>query len=282
MTPQQEKAKGLLTAFDGVGNGVWRHLHRHVVYGQLIERVDDPTKIDQGQLGLCAPSAFLEDLVTDDPVLYVRMAKELFDVGSTHMVKGPGRTGGRFIQTYPDLRSWPIPYDSSGTNRAEADWLMLSSIRMSSDWLKEANFFKAVFDPGYFGTKAQEIEEFFTDTGYSSVINATDKSGWQNLYTASMASALAADGYHVVLFINADLLDPGATLTGYSECNHVVNLLGPINGLGSNSVHCTFWTWARTLAVPVQRAPSPLLGASGNMTSDVFLSYYFGYIAAKY
>ena len=73
----------------GSGPGAWTHLHRTRVADELDVRVDDPTKIYQGQVGLCAPSAFLEDLVTDDPVHYARMAHELFELGFTHMVRAP-------------------------------------------------------------------------------------------------------------------------------------------------------------------------------------------------
>jgi hypothetical protein len=121
------------------------------VADELDVRVDDPTKIYQRQVGLCAPSAFLEDLVTDDPVHYARMAHELFELGFTHMVRGAApRSGGMFLKPDEELRAYPIPVDKSGSDSIipEADWLMLSSIRQAYDFWGWQHFYKAKPDRG--------------------------------------------------------------------------------------------------------------------------------------
>jgi hypothetical protein len=267
----------------GSGPGAWRFLHRRTVADELDARVDDPTKIYQGQVGLCAPSAFLEDLVTDDPVHYARMAHELFELGFGHMIRGPvPRAGGKFLKPDDDLRSYPLPRDPTGTNLVipEADWLVLASIRQAYDFWGWEHFYKAKPDEG--GTDPDDIEKFFKDTGYSHVVNATGKSHWRDQNSAVAASQYVSRGYRVVLIINADLLVPLVPSSGKDELNHAVGLISPITGIPS-AVQCTFFTWGTTVNVPQPAAPSgPALDRFGNMTFGTFLKYFFGYVAAKY
>jgi hypothetical protein len=271
------------------GPGVWTHLHRATVADQLDIRVDDPTKIYQGQVGLCAPSAFLEDLVTDDPEHYARMAYELFELGMTHMLRGPvPHAGGKFLRPDEDLRTYPLPLDKIGGNPVipEADWLVLASIRQAYDFWGWEHFYKAKPDEG--GTSTDDIEKFFKDTGYTDVVNKTSKADWHKQSSAVLASDYVSRGYRVVLIINADLLVPLAGYSGKDELNHAVGLISPIIGIPS-MVECTFFTWGTTLRVPLRiPAPPPLVDHSpplnkfGNMTIETFLKYFFGFIAAKF
>jgi hypothetical protein len=289
MTPKEKAHERIDALRNQPGKGVWTHLHRATVADQLDVRVDDPTKIYQGQVGLCAPSAFLEDLVTDDPVHYARMAHELFDLGFTHMLRGPvPRAGGKFLKPDEDLRTYPLPMDPLGADPVipEADWLMLASIRQAYDFWGWEHFYKAKPDEG--GTSTDDIVKFFKDTGYTDVINKTSKADWHSLSSAVFASDYVNRGYRVVLIINADLLVPLAGYSGKDELNHAVGLISPITGIPAN-VECTFFTWGTTLRVPLRiPAPPPLtlksppLNQFGNMTIETFLKYFFGFVAAKY
>jgi hypothetical protein len=267
----------------GSGAGAWKHLHRRRVADELDARVDDPTKIYQGQVGLCAPSAYLEDLATDDPVHYARMAHELFELGFTHMIRGPvPRAGGKFLKPDEDLRTYPIPLDKNSANPVipEADWLMLSSIRQAYDFWGWEHFYKAKPDEG--GTDPDDISKFFKDTGYSKVINSTGKAHWHKQSSAELASQYVSQGYRVVMIINADLLVPLTSYSGKNELNHAVGLISPIIGIPS-MVECTFFTWGTTVRVPVTPGTnSPPLNKFGNMDVSTFLKYFFGFVAAKY
>jgi hypothetical protein len=262
---------------------VWPRLNRRRVADELDARVDDPTKIYQGQVGLCAPSAFLEDLVTDDPVHYARMAHELFELGFTHMIRGAvPRAGGKFLKPDEDLRTYPVPRDAGGANPVipEADWLMLASIRQAYDFWGWEHFYKAKPDEG--GTDPDDIAKIFKDTGYTDVVNASGKSHWHKQTSAELASRYVSNGYRVVLIINADLLVPLTSYSGKDELNHAVGLISPITGIPS-AVQCTFFTWGTTVSVPQPAARnSPALDRFGNMTIATFLKYFFGFIAAKY
>jgi hypothetical protein len=262
------------------GAGVWPRLHRATVADQLDARVDDPTKVNQGQVGLCAPSAFLEDLITDDPEHYARMGHELFDLGMTHMLRGPvPKAGGKFLIPDEDVRTYPIP--TGAGDIPEADWLMLSSIRQAYDFWGWEHFYKAKPDEG--GTDTDDLAKFFKDTGYAKVVNSSGKSHWHKQASAMQASQYVSQGYRVVLIINADLLVPLAPYSGKDELNHAVGLTSPITG-GPSQVQFTIFTWGKSLNVPLNMADphAPPVNQFGAMTWTTFLRYFFGFIAAKY
>jgi hypothetical protein len=267
------------------GPGVWTYLHRWRLVEEMHARVDDPTKVRQGQCGLCGPAAFLEDLITDDPVLYAQMGADLFDLGFTHMVRGHGNHGGRFLKPDKDLRTNPIPFDKNGVDYyiPEADWMLLSSIRQSCDFWFWEHFYKAKPDEG--GTWPDQVTDFFKDVGYSKVINHTGKSDQHSQVSAEIASRFVEAGYHVVMLINANLLVPRAAYEDNKKdtSNHWVGLVSPITG-GPLKVEFKIFTWGETLSIPlrIKDRHEPPLDIWGNMTWDTLLDYYYGYIAAKY
>jgi hypothetical protein len=289
----------------GSGPGMWLHLHRTRVADELHDRVEDPTKIDQGQVGLSGPAAFMQDLATDDPEAYARLAQELFEQGHAHLFRAANRrAGAKFINPDEDLRTYPIPFDPAGkdTYIPEADWLVLASLRQAYDhwsWWNWEHFYQALPTEG--GTYAKDIEQLFKDTGYTKVINSTGESHWHNQNSATQASQYVAQGYRVYLQINADLLVPMAPFSGKDELNHAVGLISPItvgppsavgppravgpsSAVGPSTVQFKIFTWGKALTIPLRQADrhAPPLDKSGNMTWPTFLQFFFGFIAAKY
>ena len=92
------------------------------------------------------------------------------------MLRGPiPRQGGKFLKPDQDLLNYPVPRDKHGRDvrMPGADWLMLSSIRQAYDFWGWQHFYKA--EPKEGGTAPDDIANFFKDTGYARVINATSK-----------------------------------------------------------------------------------------------------------
>jgi hypothetical protein len=284
--PAKEEAKALVDQFAARnGPGVWTYLHRNVVAAELKARIDDPTKINQGQVGYCGPAAFLQDLATDDPALYAKMAGDLFDLGFAHAPRGVGGLPvGRFIVPDKWLRTFPIPFNKNGeqTYLPEADWLMLSSIRNASNewWLDSVLLWTNKGAAG--GTRADDLVDMFKAVGYSSVVNQVGRAAANSQFHALQASTLVDAGWRVVLFIDAALLAamPAGTPSGL---NHAVGLLTRLDGF-PNALKGAVFTWGQTMRLPV--TPSwpggPTLDAAGNMTWATFAQYFYGYVAARY
>ncbi len=276
----KDSAKQMVAAFRaGTRPSVWRHLHRATVADELESRVDDPTLIRQGHVDLCGPAAFLQSLATDDPEHYVRMAAELFSAGMTHMIRGTrGVAGGKFLRPDDDVRDYPIPRGPEQV--AEADWLLLASIRQAYDFWGWEHFHEARSGEGK--TPQDVIARFFKDTGYQKVVNRTRPEHYHSLIDLIRARDYYDQGYRVVLIINTDLLVPVVPYIGKDELNHAVTLYSTITGI-PNHVRCVVFTWGTTHSVPRPPAANgPPLSPSGEMTVATFLKYFFGFIAAKY
>jgi hypothetical protein len=285
MTPK-ELAKQLCDEFGArEGPGVWTFLHRTALAEQLSARIDDPNLINQGQVGLCGPAAFLRDLIIDDPVLYAIVGRDLFERGSAHLVRGHGNHGGVFLEPDKDLRTYNIPFDKSGKNLVipEADWMVLASIRQSCrHWFWQHHFYQAKPDEG--GTTADQIVDLFNDMGYTKVVNATGSKNEHTWYTANTGGLYVAAGYHVMMMIDANLLVP---LTGYTAGEiplHWVDMATPITG-PPNAITFKIWTWGRQqlVSLPVPGGgPNAPTDSSGNLSSTSFLKYFYGFVAAKF
>ena len=90
----------------------------------------DPTKINQGNVDVCAPAALVYEIAKTRPEDYVKAVTELFDNGQTTLGKWK-------LTPNEDLRRYGIPEDAyivrGGTIEpyAEADWIILASVRDS-------------------------------------------------------------------------------------------------------------------------------------------------------
>src|SRR5262249_1869606 len=158
-------------------------------------------KIAQGHSMFCGPAAFLRGVCTDDPVLYVWMAMQLFELGKTHMSRGQGWNGSKLLEANADLRSHEPPREINPPY-----WILLATITQA--YTLQGGI-PTVYGDGAAGP--HQLVQFFKDTGYTTVLNccytrADAKSGsfpgeshdWLNARTASM---LWDGGYKVVLLI---------------------------------------------------------------------------------
>ena len=105
----------------------WRWLSRQEIADQLDERIDNPSKINQGNTNLCGMAAFVRHWAADDPVAYVQFAINLHEKGAARLGNGAVQ---RNISPSPILRADHPP------SAPQADWLVLASIRDNfNEWL---------------------------------------------------------------------------------------------------------------------------------------------------
>jgi hypothetical protein len=112
------KAKELVNKFsERTGKGVFTNISRNDVAKSLLERIDNPGKINQGKSSLCAPAALLYDVARTDPVKYANFAIDLFE-------KGMATIGKLRIEPSSDLKG----YNITKSKVDPADWITLSRI----------------------------------------------------------------------------------------------------------------------------------------------------------
>jgi hypothetical protein len=249
------------------GVSVWPQINRARLAAGLIERIQDPNKIHQRGTPLCGPASLVRALASDDPTAYARAAIDLYTHGTARIRALNVRAGNELKRAAPEGNADP------------ADWILLASVRDSDNWF---------FSPaGWFGsnlagiTRPGTMESWLRDAGYTDIVNIT------YLVAKPIPSVLAAEayrasnlfreGYKVLLFIDADMLEESTQDDAVSMYpDHWVALNSAITDGGivnyDAPVSFSIYTWGRELSVP--------LNAAKPLSKRDFLGKYYGFIAA--
>jgi hypothetical protein len=209
-------------------------------------------------------------LATGNPDAYAQAAIDLY-------TKGRAQVNSLTLVPGNNLKTAAVP-----ANTDVADWIMLGSVRDSSNW---------VLSPGgWFGsnlagvTIPSSIEKWFKDAGYTDVINDTSLSGGDIPSVKSMRALKASQkfsaGYTVCMLIDDDLLEAKTQDDIFSMFpNHWVVLNSTITNAGTMNykdlASFKIYTWGTgDRQVPETPPGKPL-------THEKFLNKFYGFVAAK-
>ena len=175
----------------------WPNINKLDLASGLVARIDNPNLINQSGTPFCGPASLVRSLATSNPDGYAQAAIDLY-------TRGTARINTLTVTPGNNMKRAAVP-----ANTDVADWIMLGSIRDSSNWFLSAG--------GWFGsnlagvTIPSTIESWFRNAGYTDVINDTSLSGGDIPSVKSMCALRASqkfnDGYYVCMLIDADLLD---------------------------------------------------------------------------
>ena len=239
------------------GPGTFIHLHRATIASELKARVTNPSLINQGQAGLCPSAAVVYSVARTNLPEYVKAVTQLYETGRATI-------GSWNLEPGADLKSYKLP---STAGLAEADWIMMASIRDSENWFID---YQSETDNG--GAWGREVASWLRKAGYSDVQEDWNYSMNKTAANLQKADELYSKNYQVCLLIDADLLS-GKTAT-LSQPNHWVVLASNIRTnfvVPTSSVTMRVYTWGSMRSIP--HTPMQL---------DDFVDYYYGYVAAKY
>jgi hypothetical protein len=246
--------------------GRWPNIHRVDLGTGLLARIDNPNSIDQAATPFCGPTTVIRALALNNPDAYAQAAIDLYTTGHARINNLDIRPGSAVINA-------AVP-----ANTNPADWIMLASLRDSSNWLLSAS--------GFFGrniagiTIPSTIETWFRNAGFTQIVNRTSLTGGDIPSVKSMnvqqASQYYSQGYTVAMLIDADLLDPSTQNDMFSMYpDHWIVLASPIANAGSMnySVNTSFkaFTWGTVRDVP----------QSGTLVYERFLTKFYGFVAAR-
>lgn len=256
--------------------GEFTQLHRATIAAELAERVMDPTKINQGNVDICAPAALVYEIAKTRPEDYVTAVTELFDNGQTTLGKWK-------LTPNEDLRRYAIPEDAK---IAEADWIIIASVRDSENWFFDYSSYK---DKG--GTTNREFNDMLSKAGFTDIQDDNSDSTHEDVDNLKKADELYSKNYQVALRVDASVLGDSMTTDDSRSCHPPKNAQSSGNSnhrlvLASNIR--TTWALSSPVSMDVftwggkRPMPSDFSGAPVVMTLGKFLTYYFGYTAAKY
>lgn len=253
------KAKELVNKFSGkTGKGVFTNISRNDVAKSLLERIDNPGKINQGKSSLCAPAALLYNIALTNPVNYATFAIDLFE-------KGMATIGKLSIEPGSDLKTYNLPK----SNVDPADWITLASIRDSQNW-----FFDYQAEPDEVAgiTLPGSLEGWFKKAGYTKVVNATNLFFNKDEANARKANDLYKKGFKISLFINANMLYTSKQDDSSVTPDHWVVLTKNMT-ITAKSVNFAVYTWGNSKRSVPQ---------SGTLSLENFLDNYYGFVGCKY
>ena len=219
-------------------------LNRNTVTDDLEKRVSNPALINQSGLPVCGVAAFAYVWASRNIVAYVRFAISLFE-------HGWGEIGGQVIEPDNDLKSKsPGSYAwQAGLRPAEADWLVLSSIRDSENAMIDFEGGPSEDIAG--GTPEGEIIDWLRELGFSNVRDEVSRTFGKNVADARALNASVDPRNYIVLCVDASMIDPSMKKAG--KGNHWVVLRSRFFFKGGN-IEFRVWSWGAFYDIKVTEA----------------------------
>ena len=242
--PQSEQVRQALaeiTAFEqSKVPGVWRGLDKNQLITQLRSRLQDPFTLNQGSQPFCGPAVIIFELIRRDPLSYVKICRNLFQIGGFHT------QSGTWISASENLRNGQGNY-----RMPQVDWMILSTLRESANLMVpiHPNSSDIVRNVGGM-TKSWEIAEWVKEIlGYQKI-------QYKNTYLfgdleamQEVSQALKLGGVALALINDGGLLRNQPPRIPYPS--HWVSILGNIVVQSKNSVQFEVYTWAKKMQVQV-------------------------------
>jgi hypothetical protein len=257
----REQAKAEIDKFAAKPNqGVFTKIKREDVVKGFKERVDDPTKINQGNAGLCPSAGVVYSLARDKPKDYVNLVINLFETGKATVGKWD-------LKPCTDLKNYEL---GKTDNVPAVDWIPLASIRDSANWLID---YQQTSDSG--GAWGGEVADWLKKIGYTEVIET-----WNYFFTKDEPNLKEAlkyfnKDYNVLLLIHADILYDKTGMT--FKPNHWVVLYStinfPVDQNNNKNIDLTVFTWGQKRRIPT---------ANTTLKLKDFLDSYYGFVACKF
>jgi len=239
------------------------------IVDQLYERLEDPSKINQGGANLCGPAAVIFCWLCKRPDLYVQYVLNVYE-------RGEGRMGTLFVQPGKDCRNHEL------NSIRDVDWVALAALRDS-----ENSRFDFDSEPNYLGaiTMPDDVEKWFENIGFNVLESRTVAMCSEGYETLRKAALYYKEGCCVCLLVNATKIFGGPwwdlnltanhwiVMTSEPKINGVSVLSIPSeNGLLDKPIDFEVYTWGVRKYLQKWR----------NIVLEDFLDGFYGIIAAKY
>lgn len=265
---QKAAAHTLVSEFRSRDSRAWSAIDRTRFADGVDARIDDPSKISSAGSSLCGPAAVSFNLASADPAAYAKFAIALYE-------SGRGQIKSTTYKASSSLRGKALP-----AGNAEADWVVLGSLRDDDNWVFTYDGQDSVLNVGEAAaiTLPHSMSKWFGNCGYTDLRNETNlvtNKDWDNLRAANK---LLAAGYKVSLFVNADVLYTSKQDSSGVIPDHWIGLQTKL--VSSTNVHDPLakvsgqifsWGQVRELSQDPEK----------KVSVKQFLAHYYGYVAGK-
>ena len=240
------------------GDGVFTKIKRADVVTGFKDRINDPSKIYQGNAGLCPSASVVYAIAKDRPLDYAKADIDLYDTGKA-------KIGNWTLEPCKDLKNYAL---TNNDTIPAVDWIPLASVRDSENWFID---YEATSDDG--GAWGDEVAKWLKKAGYTKIVEE-----WNYFFCKGQGNLKSADehydnDYNVILLINADILQGKTGMTW--KGNHWVVMASRVAYSGSGfdkMINMTVFTWGEKRELP----------QAGSLKLGDFLDSYYGFVACKF
>jgi hypothetical protein len=260
------------------GTGVWTHIERGDLATTLLERLNNPNALNQGNTNLCGVASFVRDWLQDDPIGYVWFAISLYEKGASFFSRKGN--AGRIIRPSQELKNSVIAKVDKNSSKtiASSDWIVMASLRedlnISLNYRADEGW---LFWSDMRGlSSVSDVVKLFKWAGYQDVRDYANWWSKRDVKHLETAGQYVAANYKVVLFIDYRLLDKSKqdTEAMVATANHFVGLTTPIS-FDATKANLNFkvFSWGNEQTVPQ---------GGGWMSIKTLERHYYGFVAARY
>lgn len=291
----------------------WKHnrfrwFDRAKIHKQIMDRIKDPWKINQGNSSLCGMAALYYAMAKKYPSAYEKLAKELFRTGQYHIGSYVLKTHDKALSMY---ETNPSDHNYKAMKMPDIDWIVLATTRskesLNSQFVYngfengDVDMMKGINWPKMLARMCKEV------AGFSSVeaidlglLEIGDKKG----ISAKLYDALGdidimhlknidkkyKQGHTILMMIDSSMIedDPGYNLKDLTTDCHWVVYEGGLNFIevGDNKfVGFSIYTWGYDPVTQLDEGGSednkykrPLIYKKQRISIESFKSNYYGYI----
>ena len=278
----QDRARSLVDAFEkSARSPAFTGIRKGDIVAGLRTRIRYPGLINQGRANLCPSASIVFSEARAHPVAYTKFVIDLYETGQAKL--------GEFeVTAGTDLRAYTPPAGKIDP----VDWIPMASIRDSENWFfdyeevdKDWHQYLGGWDMWNGGARSGELAKWLEKIGYTKIVRKDTKFFTQGKDVLVEASRLRDEDYKVIMLFEAKVLElKGDEITDASrrgmlkQSDHFVVLTSPVRifKVGDKEmVDFTVFTWG-------EENHSIVPAGAQQLELDVFLRYYYGFIAAKY
>ncbi|GAB4161761.1 MAG: hypothetical protein Fur0037_28300 [Planctomycetota bacterium] len=260
----------------------WPMVVHELLRDEIDSRIDNPDWIWQSSTSLCGMASFFNSLAWDDPYLYAFYLCEMYRCGAAYL--GYGSSNPPLVTASKATRSSKRPH-----GLPSADWIALASLRDHLNGVLHYSYnmgipvLKEIPLLGFFGnpslveqvggiTYPEDMGSILKAVGYRNVVQKAYKSTHPGAASVHDANHYHKAGYRIVILINTDIMDDGATPSTMPD--HWLRLAGPFEKKGNGY---------RVRVYNSQVGGLEWLPHSGKyLDQKNFLGNFFGFVAGRH
>lgn len=248
----------------------FQYFNLNTILTDIQNRIYKPSLVNQGATGLCGPALITKLFIEQDPTGYKDLVVKLYQYGKvTYTPSNFTVSAYNSVVANDLLNADPngTYYQTNTSNMAQADFILLASLRNTSNFLLHYDYANDSWGQFSGVTYPSDMENYLRNfLQWNYVANETDLIVHTHDYTHLENIILnSTPGNKILMLIDDNMLNPNNYGFSSPYATHWVQYLtGLTIDVPNNAMSFKVWCWGRVIQV--------------NVPIDVFNKFYYGAI----